>query len=697
MIKKTLLLELGTEELPPKTLLKLAITFADGLRAGLHDAKLSFANITHYSTPRRLGVMATELDTVQPSKEILKKGPSVIAAYNNDGEPTAAALGFARSCGVEVSALTTVGTDKDSWLAYRKQVKGQRTVDLIPQIFTSVVNKLPSNQKMRWGSNDFEFVRPVRWVVAMLGRERIECSIFGIPADCKTYGHPFHHPQAIILQSADDYPQQLQHTGKVIADFNQRKASIQEAVHRVAAEVNGQSIIDKNLLNEVTALVEWPVAVLGAFDKKYLALPEEVMIATMQRHQRYFLLRDSDRNLIPYFISIANIDSSAPELIRHGNERVIVPRLSDAEFFWQRDIKIPLVDLTAQLTHVVFQEKLGSLHDKSQRIGSLATAMADVLHIDRALVERSAILSKCDLLTDMVGEFPDLQGIIGRYYATHNDEHPQVALALEDQYKPRFSGDDIPQSKVGQLISIADKLDTLVGIFAIGKVPKGDKDPFALRRAALGVLRTLIEGKLELDLQFSLEKAAQNYSNDLIANQQIQTELIAKIFDFMMERLRYYYIDRGISVDNIIAVLARRPTKPYDFDRRLNAVIEFRKLPQSEALIATNKRISNILRKSGEQLDKLLNNQLLQEDAELKLAESLAVIKEKSIPLLHDNEYSQVLKHLAGLQDDVDHFFDNIMVVCEDLSLKNNRLALLNELHHLFLQIADISQLQCPN
>jgi glycyl-tRNA synthetase beta chain len=689
MSKQTLLLEIGTEELPPKALLNLATAFANGIRDGLDKAELEFTDVHYYATPRRLTVMVTELDSAQTDKEVLKRGPAIRAAYNDAGEPTPATLGFAKSCGAEISELETMETDKGSWLTYLAQEKGKPTAELVPEIAEIALSRLPIPKRMRWGSGSVEFVRPVHWVVAMFGTETIDCSILGIRAGNQTFGHRFHHPVAIKLKSAETYLQQLEKTGKVIADFEQRKTMIKEAVDKIAEDVNGEAVIDENLLDEVTALVEWPIVFSGIFDEKYLGLPNEVLIATMQGHQKYFPVVDNENNLLPCFIAVTNIESKLPDVIQLGNQRVIAPRLSDAEFFWQRDNETTLADLSPKLADVVFQQKLGSLADKSNRITSLAIYMADLLGADATLAARAASLSKCDLLTDMVREFPELQGVIGRYYAINNGEETEVATALDEQYMPRFAGDQIPQSKTGQIISIADKLDTLVGIFAIGKAPTGDKDPFALRRAALGVLRIMIEGQLELDLQACLHKAVENYDAELT-----NEELASQIFDFMMERLRRYYIDQGISADNFEAVLMRKPVQPYDFHRRLNAVVQFRKLPEAESLAAANKRISNILKQAGNQDNNDFSVDLLQEDAEQKLATALDSVKEKVNPLLDSSEYELALSELAGLRDDVDTFFDDVMVMCDDEAVKNNRLALLNQLSNLFLKTADISRLQ---
>lgn len=689
MGKPTLLLEIGTEELPPKTLRKLATAFADGIRDGLEKAEITFTQVNYYATPRRLAVMITGVDTKQPDKEVLKRGPSIKVAYNDAGEPTPAALGFAKSCGVGISELETMQTDKGIWLAYLLQELGKPTVALISEIAEIALSDLPIHKRMRWGVGNIEFVRPVHWVLAMFGTETIDCSILGLQAGNQTFGHRFHHPDAIQLQSAEDYLRQLKETGNVIADFEQRKSMIKTAVNKIAEKENGQAVIDADLLDEVTALVEWPVVISGNFDKKYLQLPNEVLIATLQDHQKYFPIVDKDNNLLPAFITVANIKSKSPDLIRDGNQRVISPRLSDIEFFWQRDNQSALADLAPRLADVVFQQKLGNLADKSERISSLASFIANLLGANPTLATRAASLSKCDLLTDMVGELPKLQGIIGRYYAINSGEKSEVAIALDEQYMPRFSGDKIPQSAIGQIISIADKLDTLVGIFAIGKAPSGDKDPFALKRAALGVLRVMIEGQLALDLQVCLNQAIGNYAPELSHN-----KLASQIFDFMMERLRRYYLDQGIASDNFEAVLIRKPTQPYDFHQRLHAVVQFRKLPEAESLSAIYKRIANILKQVEAQKDIQINHNLLQKTAEQNLATALNVVQHKVNQLLKNSEYALVLSELVGLKSEVDTFFNDVIVMSEDAAIQSNRLALLSQLSKLFLKTADISRLQ---
>lgn len=697
MQKKTLLLEIGTEELPPKALLSLSKAFVDGVCDGLRKAGLEFSVAMPYSTPRRLSVLINDLDVQQKDKDVIKRGPATHIAYDKTNQPTSAALGFARSCGVDISELQTIETDKGSWLAYPMQEKGQETVALLPAIAESALIKLPIPKRMRWGEKDIEFVRPVHWVVAMFDEDVIQCRILDVAANNETLGHRFHHPTSIQLRSATSYLQQLQETGKVMADFERRRAVIRDELHRLADEVGGQALIDEDLLNEVTSLVEWPVALPGKFNAQYLGLPAEVLIATMQGHQKYFPVVDKENILLPYFISIVNIESKTPEVIQKGNQRVITARLNDADFFWKQDIQNKLADLRHKLAGVIFQQQLGSMHDKSERIVALSVFMAEhIPEINKQLVQRAGELSKCDLLTNMVGEFPELQGSMGSYYAREDGEDLQLAAALAEQYKPRFAEDEIAGGKIGQLLAIADKLDTLIGIFSIGEAPTGDKDPFALRRAALGVLRTMIEGKLGLNLRLCLRHGIENYGEKITPCVTERGQLSEQIFDFMMERLRGYYMGQNIATDNFVAVLAQQPERPYDFHQRLHAVIRFRQLPQATALIAANKRIANILRLAKDSDSSVLNESLLKEDSEQKLARALTLKRGEIEPLLDKGEYADFLAKLAGLKADIDSFFDHVMVMSDDKSLQDNRLALLRQLSALFLQVADISKLQQP-
>lgn len=695
MNERTLTLEIGTEELPPASLAELAVGFADGLRRGLDERSLSFADLMHYASPRRLGVVVSAVTVNQQDHDVLKRGPALAVAYDNNGQATPATLGFASSCGANVDELEILNTDKGAWLAYRFREPGRPTIDLVPDILADALTALPIAKKMRWGIEEHEFVRPVHWILAIFGTDVVEFSMFGVKSGRQTFGHRFHHPQPLALQSADDYPQRLAESGWVIADPDRREELIRSAVTEAATTVNGRPLFTPRLLIQVNALVEWPVAILGAFDRRYLKLPKEVLMLTMQGHQRYFPVVDENDALLPYFVNVINIDSRLPETVRRGNERVLEPRLRDAEFFWRRDKATPLFELRESLANIVFQRLLGSLYDKSNRIENLVVSLAAVLDTDQAVVQRAARLCKCDLLTLMVAEWPELQGLMGYYYALEDGEPLAVAVALNEQYMPRYSGDHIPQSDGGRLLAIADKADTLVGIFAAGQEPSGDRDPFSLRRSALGVLRIIIEGRLPLDLWQCLQYAVDNYDPELTGDKEARDRLLHKVFDFMMERLRYYYTSQGIEADSFLAVAACRPRLPYDFSMRLAAVVEFRKLPQAEALVATNKRIANILKKAGLGSDGgQVVSELLSDDAEKVLAADIDAIEPEVTELLADHDYIQVLTRLADLKDAVDDFFNTVMVMCDADDQRNNRLALLLRLNSLFLRVADISKLQ---
>jgi glycyl-tRNA synthetase beta chain len=542
---------------------------------------------------------------------------------------------------------------------------------------------------MRWGSGHVEFVRPVHWVLLLFGSNTVEGNIMGITTGNTTQGHHFHHPHAIVVSKPQDYADSLEKTGWVIADYEKRRELIKARVIETAGQCSAHALIDPDLLDEVTSLLEWPVVFSGSFDSEFLELPREVLIATMQDQQKYFPVTDDSDSLLPIFIAVSNIDSPSPDIVRRGNERVIRPRLSDAAFFWKRDCSQPLADHIEGLKQIVFQQALGSLHDKTQRVVKLATDIAGQLGIKPAMAIRASQLSKCDLSTEMVGEFPELQGVMGRYYA-HNDGEPEeVATALDEQYMPRFAGDRLPQSTTGQILSIADKLDSLIGIFAIGQAPSGDKDPFALRRAALGTLRIMIECEHDLDLEKLLENTAAGFDDSVDA-----TQVTVAVFDFMMERLRHYYLDAGTSIHIFEAVLALRPTRPHDFHHRILAVTDFCKLPAAESLAIANKRISNILKKADLQINESVDKHLLREQAEQQLASAVENVGGRVIPMLEKQDYGNALAELAGLRESVDVFFDDVMVMCDDESLKNNRLALLRDLRSLFMRTADISRLQ---
>jgi len=686
---RNLLIEIGTEELPPKALRRLSEAFADGMSQALDDAGLAFEGIQPYAAPRRLALLIRALPVTQKDRETVRRGPALAAAFDEEGCPTQAAIGFAKSCGVEVEQLDQLETPKGSWLSFRAIEKGKATAELVPDMVQRALAGLPVPRRMRWGDHDVEFVRPVHWIVLLFGEDVIAAPVLGITAGRETRGHRFHHPAPIAFASADDYVQSLRDTGYVMVDYRARRETVRNQVDACGKELGGQALIDEALLDEVCSLVEWPVAIGGRFDETFLEVPSEALISSMQDHQKYFPVVDASGKLLPCFITVANIESREPEQIRAGNERVIRPRLSDAAFFWNQDRKQPLAARAEGLRNMVFQDKLGTLFDKQERMARLAAIIAGQIGGDPAHAERAARLSKCDLLTSMVYEFPDLQGIMGRYYAAHDGEPEAVATAIEEHYQPRFAGDTLPQSKTGQALALADRLDSLVGIFAIGQPPSGDKDPFALRRAALGVVRLCIEGKLDIDLMALLYKASAGFDASLKAG-----DAVDAVFDYIMDRLRGYYQDRDIPVDIVDAVLATRPTRLIDFDRRVRACQAFRDLPEAAALAAANKRIANILKKTEQPIPDTVDETLLSDAAEKQLAEQLAALKPEVVQLMEKGDYTPALQKLAGLRDAVDAFFDQVMVMVDDDRIRANRLALLKDLATLFLRVADLSRLQ---
>ncbi len=690
MARQDFLFELGTEELPPRALARLSEDLTRGVVEGLKKQDLAHGGVKSYATPRRLAVLVENLDTVRAGQVNERRGPALSAAFGDDGIPTAAAQGFARSCGVTVDELETLKNERGAWLVYRTRQADVPTATLLPAIIAAALAALPIPKRMRWGSLTEAFVRPVHWVVMLHGDQVVEAGMFGVRAGRETRGHRFHHPGALYLPGPAAYAPLLESSGRVMADFAARREAIRGQVMAAAAEVQGEAVIDDSLLDEVTGMVEWPVAVVGSFDAAYLRVPAEALVSAMKGHQKYFHLVDEEGCLLPRFIAISNIESSAPDLVREGNERVIRPRLADAAFFWEQDRKTPLAQRLEDLKHVVFQKKLGTLWQKTQRVTALAGDIARRLDGSADWAERAAQLSRCDLLTDMVGEFPELQGIMGRYYAAHDGEPAEVAQALDELYMPRFAGDRLPVSVTGQALAIADRLDTLVGIFGIGLTPTGDKDPFALRRAALGLLRILIEQRLDLDLLSLLKEAAASYGDAPRFDQ----ALPGNVFDFMMERLRAYYHDKGIAPDVFTAVLQRRPTVPVDFDDRIRAVETFRGLPEAESLATAHKRISNILRKAPDTVPGEIDTGLLREPEEKALASRIEALSRETAPYLARGDYTCVLTTLAGLREPVDAFFDEVMVMCEDDGLRGNRLALLASLRKMFLQVADLSCLQ---
>ena len=687
-MKENFLVEIGTEELPPKALKTLATSFADNVEAELNQAGLSFDKIEWFAAPRRLAVKVLNLATQQPSKEIEKRGPAVSAAFDAEGKPTKAAEGWARGCGITVEQAERIATDKGEWLVHRAKIEGQPTKNLLNDIVATALAKLPIPKPMRWADKTVQFIRPVHTVTMLLGNELIEGEILGVASARTVRGHRFLGEKEFEIQHADQYPQLLREKGSVVADFNERKAEILAKSQAKATALGGVADIEESLLEEVTSLVEYPNVLAAKFEERFLAVPAEALVYTMKGDQKYFPIYDKDGKLLPHFIFVSNINPDDPTAIIEGNEKVVRPRLTDAEFFFKTDLKQKLVDRLPRLETVLFQQQLGTLKDKTDRIEQLAGEIAKQIGADEAKAKRAGLLSKCDLMTNMVFEFTDTQGVMGMHYARHDGEDEEVAVALNEQYMPRFAGDELPKSLVASAVALADKFDTLTGIFGIGQAPKGSADPFALRRAALGALRIIVEKNLPLDLEDLVKKSTALFG-DKLTNQNV----VADVVDFMLGRFRAWYQDEGIAVDVIQAVLARRPTRPADFDARVRAVSHFRTLDSAEALAAANKRVSNILAKADAAIGEI-NLTACVEPAEKALAEAVLALRTEVQPLIAQGDYTAVLDKLANLRAPVDSFFDNVMVNAEDPALRQNRLAILNTLQDLFLQVADISVLQ---
>ena len=688
MTTQNFLVEIGTEELPPKALKTLATSFADNVEAELNQAGLSFDKIEWFAAPRRLAVKVLNLATQQPSKEIEKRGPAVSAAFDAEGKPTKAAEGWARGCGITVDQAERIATDKGEWLVHRAKIEGQPTKNLLNDIVANALAKLPIPKPMRWADKTVQFIRPVHTVTMLLGDELIEGEILGVASARTIRGHRFLGEKEFEIQHADQYPQLLREKGSVVADFNERKAEILAKSQAKATALGGVADIEESLLEEVTSLVEYPNVLAAKFEERFLTVPAEALVYTMKGDQKYFPIYDKDGKLLPHFIFVSNINPEDPTAIIEGNEKVVRPRLTDAEFFFKTDLKQKLVDRLPRLETVLFQQQLGTLKDKTDRIEQLAGEIAKQIGADEAKAKRAGLLSKCDLMTNMVFEFTDTQGVMGMHYARHDGEDEEVAVALNEQYMPRFAGDELPKSLVASAVALADKFDTLTGIFGIGQAPKGSADPFALRRAALGALRIIVEKNLPLDLEDLVKKSTALFG-DKLTNQNVVTDVV----DFMLGRFRAWYQDEGIAVDVIQAVLARRPTRPADFDARVRAVSHFRTLDSAEALAAANKRVSNILAKADAAIGEI-NLTACVEPAEKALAEAVLVLRTEVQPLIAQSDYTAVLDKLANLRAPVDSFFDNVMVNAEDPALRQNRLAILNTLQGLFLQVADISVLQ---
>ncbi|GAA4346901.1 glycine--tRNA ligase subunit beta [Kangiella taiwanensis] len=680
-----LLFELGTEELPPMSLKALR----DALKANVGEAlkanDFSFDTIDAYASPRRLALIVRQLSDAQPDKEVERLGPAVAAAFDGDGNPKPAAVGFAKSCGTEVDQLERIETDKGERLGFTLSQKGQPLSEVIEQILNSALKKLPIPKPMRWGDSSAQFIRPVHWTVLMHGSSVIDATILDTKTGNTSRGHRFMSKGDVTFHDAGDYLNKLK-AEHVIVDFEERQTIIEAQVKEAADKLGGSAQIEQDLLDEVTALVEWPVALTGEFDHEFLKVPAECLVSSMAEHQKYFHVLDKDGNLMPNFITISNIESSNPRVVIEGNEKVIRPRLADAMFFYEKDQQTTLESHQERLKKVVFQNQLGSVQAKAERVAELANIIAPTIGADPKLAHRAGLLSKCDLTTQMVGEFDKLQGIMGTYYARHDGEDDSVAIAMTEQYLPKYSGDALAQNPVGQCLAIADRIDTLVGIFGIGQVPKGAKDPFALRRAAIGIIRTIVENELSLDLDELIEHSLKQFdgqlTNDLVAEE---------LLNFIFERFRAWYLDQNVSANTVNAVMAIRPTQPLDFDQRIKAVQHFQTLPESESLSAANKRVKNILAKADVAVPDTIDTSLLQDSEEKALAETINKVETE---LADIDNYQQRLSRLAALRNDVDAFFDNVMVNADDNAIKANRLALLKKLESMFGSVADISLLQ---
>ncbi len=689
MTQQTFLVEIGTEELPPKALRSLAGSFAANLTSELAAANLTHGDVAWYAAPRRLAVKIAALADSAADREVEKRGPAVAQAFDADGKPTKAAEGWARGCGITVDQAERMVTDKGEWLLYRAVEKGNNAKELLADMVSRALAKLPIPKLMRWGNKDTHFVRPVHTVTMLMGADIIPGEVLGIKSDRVIRGHRFMGEPEFTIAHADEYPAVLETRGKVMADYDARKAIIKRDAEKAAQALGGVADLTDSLLEEVTSLVEWPVVLTAKFEEKFLAVPSEALVYTMKGDQKYFPVYDKSGKLMPNFIFVANIESSDPVQIISGNEKVVRPRLADAEFFFKTDCKKRLEDNLPRLSTVLFQQQLGTLRDKTDRLEALAGWIAGQIGADVNHATRAGLLAKCDLLTNMVFEFTDTQGVMGMHYARHDGESEDVALALKEQYQPRYAGDTLPSTPVSAALAIAEKMDTLAGIFGIGQHPKGDKDPFALRRAALGVLRIIVEKGYNLDLDTLTQEAVRLYG-DKLTNKNVVTD----VTDFMLGRFRAWYQEQGYAIDTIQAVLARRPTRPADFDARMKAVTHFRSLEEAAALAAANKRVSNILSKSDDALNDTVQASLLNAPEEIRLAAYVIDLKTQLTPLYAEGKYQEALTELASLREAVDAFFDSVMVMDKDDNIRRNRLTLLNELRNLFLEVADISLLQ---
>lgn len=686
----TLLIEIGTEELPPEHLEHLSQAFCDGIRQAFDAQQIPYQQIEDFASPRRIAARFHHVPKTQPVRQIKRRGPTLQAAYDENGEPTKALKGFMKSCGATKDTLQVEETAQGAWVTYSYEEPGKSLTQVLPGIIENAIAAIPAKKKMRWGSGSLEFLRPIHWICIVHGSEPIAVNIFQYTSSGQSFGHPVHHKEPVTITHADDYLKLLRQA-YVIADYRLRRAMIQTGAEELAAKNRAHAVISENLLDQVTGLVEWPVILLASFDPDFLAIPQEALMSSMQNHQKCFPLQTDTKTLLPHFIVVSNVQAPDSQNIIRGNERVMKARLEDAKFFFEQDKKIPLSSRVDSLKNMVFQKSLGTLYDKSHRMAKLASLIAKQIGCHAHFAEHAAKLCKADLLTEMVYEFPELQGIMGYYYATFDGEPPEVAEAIKESYLPRFAKDDVPQTPTGICVALADRLDTLVGIFGIGQNPKGDKDPFALRRQALAVNRILIENQLPISLEAALQMTKHGYGN------LVDEEVIPKLIQFCFERLKAWELEQGYAPQVIDAVMANHPTAPYDAHQRILAVAAFQSLPEAEHLAQANKRVRNILQKSGgiTHITQAppIDSKLLQDVAEKKLYEKLQLLETETEPLIFQGQYQEALTKLAQLQKPVDDFFDEVMVMVDDPDLKENRIHLLSHLSRLFMQIADISRL----
>jgi len=687
-----LLVEIGTEELPPQTLSRLGQAFGTILAAELAGQGLvENPRISWFATPRRLGARISDVRRRQPDQISERRGPALGKAFDEQGEPTPAASGFARSLGIEVAALERLETDKGTWLVYRSSQPGQRAESLVPSCIENAVNELPVAKRMRWGSSDAEFVRPVHWLVVLHGSRTIPCRLLNVLSGNRSAGHRFMARHPVRIRSASSYEANLKSDGEVIADFGVRRDMISRQITRLAKQAGGSAVVDPDLLDLVTGLVEKPHSLLGRFDVSFVQMPSEVLVASIRDHQKYFHIVDEQGALMPCFIAVSNIRSKQPARVRQGNEKVLRARLSDARFFWDHDRRNSLESCVNGLESVTFHHRLGSLYDKTLRLEVLAGRLAQHLGLDSSLSSRAALLCKADLTSDMVGEFPRLQGTMGRYYAEHDGERRAVSRAIGEHYLPQQAGDSLPGSRIGRILSLADRIDSLVGLFSAGEEPSGDRDPYALRRAALGIIRILVEKKIDLDITTLIEMSVDAYQQ---TGCPIEQDTPQRVSTFLIERYRALYLAIGFRNDEITAVTRTGATHPLDFNRRLKAVARFRQMQTAASLAGANKRIRNILRRVEQDVPLQVNDALFEHQAERDLAAALVRVSTAVWPLVERSDYTRALKQLAQLSKPVDRFFDDVLVMAEDPDQRSNRLALLNQLANLFLAIADISHLQ---